>query len=192
MARIIIMGPPGSGKGTQAVHIAKHFGVPAISTGDLFRAHAREKTGLGLEAGAYMDRGEFVPDHVTTNMLKQRLEEVDAAEGFLLDGYPRTVMQIGALDELLAVRGQTLEAVLALTVADDELVARMLLRAKEQGRRDDTEDVIQRRLELYRDETQAVLTAYLQRGILLTVDGSGDRGNITAAAIAAVEKALVP
>ncbi|WP_144661353.1 adenylate kinase [Paenarthrobacter nicotinovorans] len=192
MARIIIMGPPGSGKGTQAVHIAKHFGVPAISTGDLFRAHARERTGLGLEAGAYMDRGEFVPDHVTTNMLKQRLEEVDAANGFLLDGYPRTVMQIGALDELLAMRGQALGVVLALTVPDDELVARMLLRAKEQGRRDDTEDVIHRRLELYRDETQAVLTAYVQRGILLTVDGSGEPENITAAAIAAVEKALVP
>ncbi|UXM91065.1 adenylate kinase [Paenarthrobacter sp. JL.01a] len=190
MARIIIMGPPGSGKGTQAVHIAKHFGVPAISTGDLFRAHARERTGLGLEAGAYMDRGEFVPDHVTTNMLKQRLEEVDAANGFLLDGYPRTVMQIGALDELLAMRGQALGVVLALTVPDEELVARMLLRAKEQGRRDDTGDVIQRRLELYRDETQAVLSAYAQRGILLTIEGSGERENITAAAIAAVEKAL--
>ncbi|MDD7835223.1 MULTISPECIES: adenylate kinase [Paenarthrobacter] len=192
MARIIIMGPPGSGKGTQAVHIAKHFGVPAISTGDLFRAHARERTGLGLEAGAYMDRGEFVPDHVTTNMLKQRLEEVDAANGFLLDGYPRTVMQIGALDELLAMRGQALGVVLALTVPDDELVARMLLRAKEQGRRDDTEDVIQRRLELYRDETQSVLSAYQQRGILLTVDGSGEREDITTAAIAAVEKVLAP
>ncbi|MFC8040724.1 adenylate kinase [Paenarthrobacter sp. NPDC057355] len=190
MARIIIMGPPGSGKGTQAVHIARHFGVPAISTGDLFRAHARDKTALGLEAGGYMDRGEFVPDHVTTHMLKQRLEDVDAANGFLLDGYPRTVIQIGALDELLAVRGQALEAVLALTVPDEELLARMLLRAKEQGRRDDTEDVIQRRLELYRDETQAVLSAYLQRGILLTIEGSGERENITTAAIAAVEKAL--
>ncbi|MDI2034686.1 adenylate kinase [Paenarthrobacter nitroguajacolicus] len=190
MARIIIMGPPGSGKGTQAVHIAKHFGIPTISTGELFRAHVRGKTGLGLEAGGYMDRGEFVPDHVTTDMLKLRLEEADAADGFLLDGYPRTVIQIGALDELLALRGQPLEAVLALSVPDHELVARMLLRAGEQGRSDDTEDVIQRRLELYRDETQAVLTAYMQRGIVLSVDGSGERQSITSAAIAAVEGAL--
>jgi len=190
MARIIIMGPPGCGKGTQAVHIAKHFGIPTISTGDLFRAHVRDKTELGMEAGGYMDRGEFVPDHVTTDMLKQRLQVPDTANGFLLDGYPRTVIQVGALDELLAARGQPLEAVLALDVPDDELVARMLLRAREQGRSDDTEDVIQRRLELYRDETQAVLTAYTQRGIVLTIDGSGERERITSAAISAVEGAL--
>ncbi|MFE4194663.1 adenylate kinase [Paenarthrobacter sp. NPDC056912] len=190
MARLIIMGPPGSGKGTQAEHIARHFGIPAISTGDLFRAHVRDKTELGLEAGEYMDRGEFVPDHVTTDMLKQRMEEADAAQGFLLDGYPRTVIQIGALDEMLAVRGQPLEVVLALTASDDELVARMLRRAQEQGRSDDTETVIQRRLELYADETRPVLMAYANRGILLTVDGSGDRESITEAAIAALEGAL--
>ncbi|ASN21569.1 adenylate kinase [Arthrobacter sp. YN] len=190
MARLIIMGPPGSGKGTQAEHLARHFGIPAISTGDLFRAHVRDKTDLGLEAGEFMDRGEFVPDHVTTDMLKQRMEESDAAEGFMLDGYPRTVIQIGALDEMLAVRGQPLEAVLALTASDSELLARMLRRAQEQGRSDDTEAVIQRRLELYRDETQPVLTAYSKRGILLSVDGSGDREAITASAIAAVEGAL--
>ncbi|SEJ41948.1 adenylate kinase [Arthrobacter sp. yr096] len=192
MARLIIMGPPGSGKGTQAEHIARHFGIPAISTGDLFRAHVRDKTELGLEAGEYMDRGEFVPDHVTTDMLKQRMEEADAADGFLLDGYPRTVIQIGALDEMLAVRGKPLEVVLALTASDDELVARMLRRAREQGRSDDNETVIQRRLELYRDETQPVVMAYSQRGILLTVEGSGEREAITAAAIAAVEKVLAP
>lgn len=190
MARLIIMGPPGSGKGTQAEHLARHFGIPAISTGDLFRAHVRDKTDLGLEAGEFMDRGEFVPDHVTTDMLKQRMEEADAADGFLLDGYPRTVIQIGALDEMLAGRGQPLEVVLALTASDSELLARMLRRAQEQGRSDDTEAVIQRRLELYRDETQPVLTAYSKRGILVTVDGSGDREAITASAIAAVEGAL--
>jgi adenylate kinase len=190
MARLIIMGPPGSGKGTQAEHIARHFGIPAISTGDLFRAHVRDKSELGLAAGEYMDRGEFVPDHVTTDMLKQRMEEADAADGFLLDGYPRTVIQIGALDEMLAIRGKPLEVVLALTAPDDELVARMLRRAQEQGRSDDNQAVIQRRLELYRDETQPVVMAYSQRGILLTVDGSGERETITAAAIAAVEKIL--
>ncbi|WP_431229655.1 adenylate kinase [Paenarthrobacter nicotinovorans] len=190
MARLIIMGPPGSGKGTQAEHLARHFGIPAISTGDLFRAHVRDKTELGLEARAFMDKGEFVPDHVTTDMLKQRMEEPDAADGFLLDGYPRTVIQIGALDEMLAARGQPLEVVLALTAPDSELLARMLRRAQEQGRSDDTEDVIQRRLELYREETQPVLTAYTKRGILLTVEGTGERESITRAAIAAVEGAL--
>lgn len=137
-----------------------------------------------------MDKGEFVPDHVTTDMLKQRMEEPDAADGFLLDGYPRTVIQIGALDEMLAARGQPLEVVLALTAPDGELLSRMLRRAQEQGRSDDTEDVIQRRLELYREETQPVLTAYLKRGILLTVEGTGERESITRAAIAAVEGAL--
>jgi adenylate kinase len=190
MARMIIMGPPGSGKGTQAEHISRHFGIPAVSTGELFRTHVRDKTELGTEASGYMDCGEFVPDHVTTAMLRVRLEEADAAAGFLLDGYPRTIIQIGALDEMLAERRQTLEVVLELTASDDELLARMLRRAQEQGRADDTEPVIQRRLELYRDETQPVLTAYSHRGILLTVDGSGQRETITKAAIAALEEAL--
>lgn len=190
MARMIIMGPPGSGKGTQAEHLARHFGIPAISTGELFRDHVRDKTELGAEASGYMDRGEFVPDHVTTAMLRARLDEEDAAAGFLLDGYPRTVIQIGALDEMLADRQQTLEVVLELTASDHELLARMLLRAKEQGRPDDTEPVIHRRLELYRDQTQPVLTAYSHRGILLSVDGTGARETITKAAITALEGAL--
>ena len=190
MARLIIMGPPGSGKGTQAEHIAKHFSVPAISTGDLFRAHVRDGTSLGAEAGRYMDRGEFVPDHVTTAMLSQRLEDDDAGAGFLLDGYPRTVAQVASLDALLDGRQQELEAVLALTVSDDELMERMLLRAKDQGRSDDTGPVIKRRLELYREQTRPVISAYEQRGILLTVEGSGEREMITAAAIAAVESVI--
>ncbi len=190
MARLIIMGPPGSGKGTQAEHIARHFGIPAISTGELFRTHVRDKTELGAEASGYMDRGDFVPDHVTTAMLRGRLEEEDAASGFLLDGYPRTVIQIGALDEILADRQQTLEVVLELNASDDELLSRMLRRAQEQGRADDTEPVIQRRLELYRDQTQPVLKAYSNRGILLSVDGTGERQTITKAAIAALEDAL--
>lgn len=190
MARLIIMGPPGSGKGTQAEHLARHFAIPAISTGELFRGHVRGKTKLGAEAGRYIDQGEFVPDHITTAMLRGRLEEDDAGEGFLLDGYPRTVAQIHALDELLAERQQVLEVVLALTVSDDELLKRMLRRAREQGRSDDTETVIQRRLELYRGETQPVIDAYSKRGILLTVGGAGEREAITFAAIAAVESLL--
>ena len=190
MARLIIMGPPGSGKGTQAEFLARHFAVPAISTGDLFRAHVRDGTALGTEAGRYMDRGEFVPDHVTTAMLRERLEADDAGAGFLLDGYPRTVAQIQALDDVLGSRNQAVEVVLALAVSDDELLERMLQRACEQGRSDDTAPVIQRRLELYREQTQPVIAAYTQRGILLRIDGSGDKDAITATAIAAVEEAL--
>ena len=137
-----------------------------------------------------MDRGEFVPDHVTTAMLSQRLEDDDAGAGFLLDGYPRTVAQVESLDALLGARHQALEAVLALTVSDDELMERMLLRARDQGRSDDTGPVIKRRLELYREQTRPVISAYEQRGILLTVEGSGQREMITAAAIAAVESVI--
>lgn len=137
-----------------------------------------------------MDRGEFVPDHVTTAMLSQRLEVDDAGAGFVLDGYPRTVAQVESLDALLGTRHQALEAVLALTVSDDELLERMLLRAKDQGRRDDTGPVIKRRLELYREQTRPVISAYEQRGILLTVEGSGQKEMITAAAIAAVESVI--
>ncbi|WP_269995870.1 adenylate kinase [Arthrobacter sp. B2a2-09] len=187
---MIIMGPPGSGKGTQAEHIAGHFGIPAISTGDIFRAHVGGKTELGAEAGKYMDSGEFVPDHVTNAMIRQRLGNADVLAGFLLDGYPRTTAQIEALDGILAGKRQELDAVVELTVDDDELVARMLRRAQEQGRSDDTAPVIRRRLELYRTETQAVVERYSERGIVLAVDGSGQREEITAKAIAAIESAL--
>lgn len=184
------MGPPGSGKGTQAEHIAGHFGIPAISTGDIFRAHVGGKTELGTEASKYMDSGEFVPDHVTNAMVRQRLGNADVLAGFLLDGYPRTTAQIEALDGILAGNRQQLDAVVELTVDDDQLVARMLLRAQEQGRSDDTAPVIRRRLELYRNETQAVVERYSERGIVLAVDGSGRREEITAKAIAAIESAL--
>ncbi len=190
MTRLIIMGPPGSGKGTQAEHIAGHFRIPAISTGDIFRAHVGGKTELGAEASKYMDRGEFVPDHVTNAMIRQRLGNSDVVAGFLLDGYPRTTAQIEALDGILAGNQQQLDAVVELAVDDDELVARMLRRAQEQGRSDDTAPVIRRRLELYRNETQAVVERYSERGIVLAVDGSGQREEITAKAIAAIESAL--
>jgi adenylate kinase len=162
------MGPPGSGKGTQAEHIARYFGIPAISTGDIFRAHVGGKTELGAEASKYMDSGEFVPDHVTNAMLRQRLGNTDVQAGFLLDGYPRTTAQIDALDGILSGNHQQLDAV----------------------RSDDTAPVIRRRLELYRDETQAVVARYSERGIVLAVDGSGQREEITAKAIAAIESAL--
>ncbi|GAB3561519.1 adenylate kinase [Arthrobacter alkaliphilus] len=190
MTRLIIMGPPGSGKGTQAGHIAGHFGIPAISTGDIFRAHVGGNTELGAEASKYMDHGEFVPDHLTNAMVRLRLGNSDVRPGFLLDGYPRTTAQIEALDGILAGAGQQLDAVVELAVDDDELVARMLRRAQDQGRSDDTAPVIRRRLELYRNETRAVVERYAERGIVLAVDGSGRREEITAKAIAAIESAL--
>ncbi|MDQ0031800.1 adenylate kinase [Arthrobacter bambusae] len=192
MTRLIIMGPPGSGKGTQAEHIAGHFGIPAISTGDIFRAHVGGRTELGAEASKYMDNGEFVPDHVTNAMIRQRLGDADVLGGFLLDGYPRTTAQIEALDGILAANRQQLDAVVELAVGDGELLARMLRRAQEQGRSDDTAPVIRRRLELYRSETKAVVERYSERGIVLAVDGSGQREEITAKAIAAIESALGP
>lgn len=184
------MGPPGSGKGTQAEYIARHFDIPAISTGDIFRAHVGGKTELGAEASKYMDSGEFVPDRVTNAMVQQRLGHTDVRAGFLLDGYPRTIAQIEALDGILAGSQQRLDAVVELTVDDDELVERMLRRAQEQGRSDDTAPVIRRRLELYRDQTQAVVARYSERGIVLAVDGSGQREEITAKAIAAIQSVL--
>lgn len=190
MTRLIIIGPPGSGKGTQAEFIARHFGVPAISTGDIFRANVRDRTGMGEEATRYMDNGEFVPDDVTNAMVRERLENDDVGNGLLLDGYPRNTAQIAALDDILAAKGQQIDAVVQLVVDDDDLVARMLNRAHEQGRSDDTEDVIRRRLELYRNETAPVVDEYASRGIVVVVDGAGPRDEVTHRAIAAVDRLL--
>ncbi|WP_115789787.1 adenylate kinase [Arthrobacter silvisoli] len=186
MTRMIIIGAPGSGKGTQAEYLAAHFGIPTISTGELFRTHVRELTELGAEARGFMDRGELVPDRLTDAMVARRLADDDVARGFLLDGYPRNLAQLGALDEVLAADGKQLDAVVHLDLDEEELVQRLLQRAAEQGRSDDTETVIRRRLELYREETLPVVTAYAQRGIVVEVDGGGDRAAITERAIAAV------
>jgi adenylate kinase len=190
MTRLLIIGPPGSGKGTQAEHIARHFGIPAVSTGEIFRSNVSKQTLLGKEAGRYLDDGLFVPDHLTNALVKDRLLDEDVKGGFLLDGYPRTAPQVTELDNMLAAQGQRLDAVIELTAPDAELEQRMLLRAKEQGRKDDTVDVFRRRLDLYHRETHEVVSVYAGRGIVVSVDGSGDPGEITEAAIAAVEKFL--
>ena len=147
--RLILMGPPGAGKGTQAKFVADHFGIPAISTGDIFRANVSQGTPLGVEAKRYMDAGEYVPDEVTNLMVRDRIDEPDAQPGFLLDGYPRTLAQVEELDGMLAYTGHRLDAVVVLTVDDDEIVQRLLQRAQVEGRADDTEEVIRRRQELY-------------------------------------------
>jgi adenylate kinase len=179
MTRLLIIGPPGSGKGTQAERISDRLGVVAISTGDIFRAHVRGGTPLGVEARKYMDGGDFVPDSVTNEMVRSRLSQDDVGTGFLLDGYPRTAAQIDYLDGVLAARELTLDLVLQLTADDEELVKRLLGRARETGRSDDNEAVIRHRLDLYHDQTEAVVAAYAKRTILTRVDGIGAVDDVT-------------
>ena len=176
--RLLIMGPPGAGKGTQAAKIAEAFAIAHISTGDLFRANLSEGTALGLEAKKYMDAGEYVPDSVTNDMVRDRLSHRDAQAGFLLDGYPRTVAQVTELDEMLG--DETLDRVLVLTADTDEVVGRLLNRAIKQGRSDDTEEVIRRRLEVYEEQTAPLIDLYSSRGILVTVDGLGSIDEVAA------------
>jgi adenylate kinase len=172
-ARLIIVGPPGAGKGTQAGRIAEEFGVPAVSTGDIFRKNVAEGTPLGVQAKALMDAGEYVPDSLTNELVKSRLAEPDAESGFLLDGYPRTVNQVEYLDALLAEQGSGLDAVVRLVADQDALVERLLKRAAEQGRSDDTEDTIRRRQEVYLEQTAPIVDAYQQRSLVVEVDGLG-------------------
>ncbi len=171
--RIVLMGPPGAGKGTQAVVVAKKLGIPHISTGEIFRSHMARGTPLGIAAGMYMDRGNYVPDRITNVMVRDRLAEPDTAPGFLLDGYPRTVDQVAVLDEMLADVGLGIDRVVELTADQDELVSRLLNRAAEQGRADDTEQVIRRRMEVYSEQTEPLTTLYADKGLLVRVDGMG-------------------
>lgn len=172
--RMILMGPPGAGKGTQAKYVADHFGVPAISTGDIFRANVSSGTPLGVEAKRYMDAGEYVPDEVTNLMVRNRIDEDDAKPGFLLDGYPRTLAQVTELDGMIDFTGHKLDAVVVLTVNQEELVQRLLQRAKTEGRADDTEEVIRRRQEVYAEQTEPLIEVYRGRGLLIEVDGLGE------------------
>jgi adenylate kinase len=173
------MGPPGAGKGTQAKVVADHFGIPAISTGDIFRANVSRGTALGKKAQEYMDAGEYVPDEVTNLMVRNRIDEPDASPGFLLDGYPRTLAQVEELDGMVAFTGHRLDAVVVLVVNQEELVARLLQRAQSEGRADDTEDVIRRRQEVYGEQTEPLIGVYRQRGIVQEIDGMGEVDDVT-------------
>jgi adenylate kinase len=177
--RLIIMGPPGAGKGTQAKFVADHFKIPAISTGDIFRANVSRGTELGVQAKQYMDAGDYVPDEVTNAMVRNRIDEPDATSGFLLDGYPRTLSQVEELDGMIKFTGHSLDAVLVLTVDQDEIVQRLLQRAEVEGRADDTEDVIRKRQELYVEQTEPLIEVYRGRGILIELDGMGDVDEVT-------------
>jgi adenylate kinase len=181
------MGPPGAGKGTQAQVVAARYNIPAISTGDIFRQNVSDGTELGLEAKRFMDAGEYVPDSVTNLMVRNRIDEEDAAKGFLLDGYPRTLAQVDELDGMIAFTGHRLDAVVVLAVDPEELVRRLTARAATEGRTDDTEDVIRRRQEVYAEQTEPLIEVYRGRGILLEVDGAGEVDEVTARIFGALD-----
>jgi adenylate kinase len=179
MIRLLLIGAPGAGKGTQAERLASIFKIPAISTGDIFRHNVKNETELGKQAKAFMDRGEYVPDSLTNDLVRDRLSQADAIEGFLLDGYPRTGDQVEELDSILAAQGTKLDVVVQLTADTDEVVRRLLNRAIEQGRADDTEDVIRRRLEVYEEQTAPLISVYAQRGGVVMIDGLGEVAEVT-------------
>ena len=190
MIRLLLIGAPGAGKGTQAEKLSAAFSIPAISTGDIFRHNVKNETELGKQAKAFMDRGEYVPDSLTNDLVRDRLLQADAQAGFLLDGYPRTEDQVAELDKILLSQGNTLSAVVKLTADTDEVVRRLLNRAIEQGRADDTEDVIRRRLDLYEEQTAPLTDVYASRGLLITIDGLGEVEEVTARIMEAINAKL--
>jgi len=189
--RLIILGPPGAGKGTQAEHISQRRGIPHISTGDIFRDNIRRETELGSKVKSILAAGGYVPDEITNEIVADRLAQDDAQDGFLLDGYPRTVAQVEALDTLLTGWGHPLQAVIELQVDEQELVSRILKRAETSGRSDDTEDVIRERLRIYREETEPLVRIYSQRNLVIEIDGVGELDEVTDRITAALD-ALTP
>ena len=185
--RLLIMGPPGAGKGTQAQRVAEHYEIPAISTGDIFRAMKTSDTPLARQLRAIVDSGGYVSDETTNAIVAERLAESDCAAGFLLDGYPRTLLQVEALDAFLASSGQSLDAVISLLADVDEVVDRLLKRAETEGRSDDTADTIRRRQVIYARETEPLLEVYRDRGLLVEVDGLGAIEDVSARVFAALD-----
>jgi adenylate kinase len=180
MTRLLIVGPPGAGKGTQSARITTAFGIPAIATGDIFRANIANQTELGQQVSAIIQSGEYVPDSLTNDLVASRLKEEDCAAGFLLDGYPRTVDQLRFLDELLEAEGTALDAVIQLVADQDEIVSRLLKRAHEEGRSDDTPDTIRHRQNLYLRETAPLIAVYKERGLVIEIDALGDVDDVAA------------
>ena len=188
MSRFLLIGPPGAGKGTQAALLAQAYGIPAISTGDIFRANVKEETELGLLAKSFMDKGEYVPDSVTNDLVRDRLGQTDAQKGFLLDGYPRTRDQVLELDDILQSNNQKLDAVVLLTADTDELVKRLLNRAQEQNRADDTEEVIRHRQNVYQEQTAPLIEIYSSRNMVIEIDGLGQVAEVTERILNALTK----
>ncbi len=180
MTRLLLVGPPGAGKGTQAAILAETYGVPAISTGDIFRNNVANETPLGLQVKAIMEAGEYVPDALTNEIVADRLGEADARAGFLLDGYPRTPDQVDELDRILAADNAALDVVVLLVADADVVVARLLKRATEQGRLDDTEEVIRHRMNVYVDQTSPIIDGYDKRNLVVRVNALGAVDEVTA------------
>jgi adenylate kinase len=180
VTRLVLVGPPGAGKGTQATALSVKLGIPHISTGDLFRKHIADETELGTQVKHILDSGKLVPDEITNQMLVERLEQPDTTDGFLLDGFPRNIGQAEVLSRELADSDQKLDAVVQLLVSEDVLVQRLLVR----GRSDDNEDVIRHRLHVYQSETAPLLDYY--RDLLVTVDGVGEIDQVTDRVLAAL------
>ena len=176
--RLVLLGPPGSGKGTQSVWLCENHGIPQISTGDILRAAVQNGTALGQEAKSYMDRGALVPDEVIIGIVRERLTEGDTAQGFILDGFPRTVAQAEALNGLLQDAGQSLDHVIAIEVPEEELLARLAGRRQIEGRDDDTDEAIQHRLKVYQEETAPLIHYYQQLGLLRPIYGVGEVDDI--------------
>jgi adenylate kinase len=174
LTRLLIVGPPGAGKGTQSSRLTTRLGIPQIATGDIFRANIKNSTPLGVQVKAIIDAGDFVPDELTNDLVASRLKEEDAANGFLLDGYPRTVDQLEFLDGVLAEDGAALDAVIQLVVDTDELISRLLKRAHEEGRSDDNEQTIRHRQALYARETAPLIAIYRERGLVIEIDALGE------------------
>lgn len=188
MSRFLIVGPPGAGKGTQAARICQRYGIPTISTGDIFRSNIQNGTDLGKQVKAIVDAGDYVPDELTNALVTDRLDEADADHGFLLDGYPRTTDQVRYLDELLARRGHALDVVIRLVADEDEIVRRLRQRAIEQGRLDDSEEAIRHRQEVYQRETAPLLEMFREQQLLVEVDGLGPVDEVTARIFAALDE----
>jgi adenylate kinase len=186
--RLLLIGPPGAGKGTQAAILAETFAIPAISTGDIFRANVKNETELGLQVKAILAAGEYVPDSLTNAIVADRLNEQDARAGFLLDGYPRTTEQVAELDRILAAGETALDAVVLITADTDEVVSRLLKRAELEGRADDTEDVIRHRLSVYAEQTAPLIDLYAARDLVVTVDGLGAVDDVTERIVASLSE----
>ncbi|MBU4335866.1 MAG: adenylate kinase [Actinobacteria bacterium] len=186
--RLVLFGPPGAGKGTQAVRLAERLRIPTISTGDIFRANIAQQTALGREVVGYTSQGALVPDELTDALVADRLSQPDVAGGFLLDGYPRNLAQVAALDEVLTASDRELDMVVELVVDPAVVTERLLKRASLEGRVDDTEDVIRHRLQVYSEQTEPLAEVYVNRGILAQVDGLGDVDEVTARLLTVIEQ----
>jgi adenylate kinase len=186
--RLILLGPPGAGKGTQAKFLVEAYGIPQLSTGDILRAAITAQTPLGLEAKAIMDRGDLVSDAIVNGIVSERLDADDCKPGFILDGFPRTIAQAEALNGMLKEKGIALDAVVEITADADELVRRVIQRAKESGtaRGDDNEEVLRKRLDVYKEHTAPLVNFYAKEGLLKTVDGMEPVDQVTAAINAAI------